>query len=917
MVYNRGNIAYGNRVNVKKQRMSKGSSHSVGSATKRKRNISVYSNLAANRRSKKDAAARKKAEYLATLPKHPVKRLLYRLHPLRVLKFWFSKAGLKLGLKIAGGTLLALVLIIGVLFAYYRKDLDAIRPGEIDKRVQSTVTRYLDRNGNLLWEDKGTGNYTLVVKSEQIADYMKKATIAIEDREFYKHSGVSFTGLMRASLSNVQGNSTQGGSTLTQQLVKQVFFPGTESQERGLAGIPRKIKEMILAIEVERMYNKDQILTLYLNESPYGGRRNGVESAAQTYFHKSAKDLTLAESAFLAAIPNNPSLYDPYQEFGHKYLVEREMKVLENMVEMGYITREQADAAKKIDVLSTVQPGASQEEGKKAPHFVNMVKDQLSTQLGKTVVGNGGLTVKTTLDPEVQTRLEDTMDKMFNGNLAYQECGGNCANYAGFRNGAAALQDTQSGQIVALVGSKDYNTPGYGQNNAAVSYIQPGSSIKPLVYAQLFQKQPDGKANWGAGSILSDTRTNFGGNYAPNNADGGFKGNITIRQSLDLSRNIPAIKAMQVAGVDSTLKTIRDLGDTGYCTQGAETEAGLSSAIGSCGTRLIDHVNAIASLGRLGAYVQQTSILEVTNSNGESLLKFKNDKPKQIIDPQAAYIVTDIMADRGARAPLLGANSLANVNSKGIKIAVKTGTSDISIGGKAYSKDLWAVGTTPTLTMAVWLGNPDNTRLNVGTGNSRIPMYVLDKVMADTTEQYKAQNKLGAEGWTRPAGIQVINGDIYPSYFNKANAPTATKLDFDKISKKKATNCTPDGAKESISVTKILDPVTNKESYTTPDGYDATKDDDVHLCSDAKPAVTGLTVDATGKATITYTEGRYTLQTLTVSVNGSAIQSGPISSSGSSTVQIPGTAGQTYTVAASVTDTGYYQDSRSVSYTAH
>ena len=883
----------------------------------KKRSVSVYSNLAHRRKSKKDAAARRRAEYLATLPKQPIKRFFYLMHPKRVFAFWFSKRGLKMALKIFGGMVLILVLLIGALFAYYRKDLDAIRPGEIDKRVQSTVTKYLDRNGEVLWEDKGTGNYTLVVKSDQINDYVKKATIAIEDREFYNHGGVSVSGMVRAVFNNAQGGSTQGGSTLTQQLVKQVFFSTEEATERGLAGIPRKIKEMILAIEVERMYNKDQILTLYLNESSYGGRRNGVESGAQTYFHKSAKDLTLAESALLAAIPNNPSVYNPYNTDGHAGLLERQHKVLTSMVEMGYITQQQADEAKKVAVLDNLQPLSDQLDGIKAPHFVLMVKGQVEEQLGKTVVGNGGLTIKTTLDLATQERLESTMNDMFNGTLGKQECGGNCPTYAGFRNGAAAVEDNQTGQLIALVGSKDYKEPGYGENNAATSFIQPGSSIKPLVYAQLFQKQADGKANGGAGSILSDTKTNFGGGYSPNNADLKFLGNISIRESLDRSRNIPAIKAMQVSGLDASLKTIRALGDTDYCTVGAEADAGLSSAIGSCGTRLTDHVNAMASLGRMGAYIPQTTILEVTNSGGETLLKYKNETPEQVIDPQAAYIVNDILADNNMRMKLLSASSLANVNGKGIKISVKTGTSDISINGKPYSKDLWAVGYTPSLSMAVWLGNPDNTPLITGRGNSRIPMYVLDKVMADTTQAYKDQNKLAAESWTKPAGIQTINGDIYPSYFNKANAPQSAKMDFDKVSKKKATDCTPALAKESLSITKVTDPVTKKEIITAPTGYNADESDDTHSCSDAKPNVTVTVNNNKGTASVIYTQGTFGLQTVEISVDGAVVASRSVSGSGTwDNVPLNVNSGS-HSVTATLTDAGYYQSSDSDTYTAN
>ncbi len=889
---------------MKKRKKPVSRVHAGASPAKRHQRVSVYSNLTTKRRTKKDIAARKKAEYLATLPKQPLQRFFYRLHPKRVFKFWFSKAGAKLALKIVGGTVLALVLLVGVLFAYFRKDLDAIRPEEIAKRVQTTVTTYYDRNGKVLWEDKGTGNYTLVVKSENINNYMKQATVSIEDKDFYNHGGVSVTGLMRAVFSNAQGNATQGGSTLTQQLVKQVFFPADQSQERGLAGIPRKIKEMILAVEVERMYNKDQILTLYLNESSYGGRRNGVESGAQTYFGKSSKELTLAEAALLAAIPNNPSVYNPYKDAGHIALIDRQHKVLDNMVEMNYITRAQADEAAKIDILAELKPETNQDDGKLAPHFVNMVKQQLKDQLGEAIVGNGGLTVKTTLDYDTQTRLEGAMDGMFNGNLAHQECGGNCANYTGFKNGAAAVEDTQTGQIIALMGSKDYKAPGFGQNNAATAYIQAGSSIKPLVYAQLFQKQPNNAANWGSGSILADSKTNFGGNYSPNDADLKFLGNITIRESLDRSRNIPAIKAMQVSGIQATWDTIHAMGDTGYCTQGEETQAGLSSAIGSCGTRLVEHVNAMASLGRLGAYIPQTSILSVTNSNGESLLSYTNTKPKQVIDPQAAYIVNDILADNNMRMRLLSASSLANLNGKGIKVSVKTGTSDISINGKPYSKDLWAVGYTPSLSMAVWLGNPDNTPLNVGTGNSRIPMYMLDTVMAGTTEQYKSQGKLAADSWTKPAGIQTIGNDLYPSYYNKATAQKTEKMNFDKLSKKKATSCTPAGAVDSVDVTKLTDPVTKQDIITAPNGYDATADDNVHACSDAPPSVS-LTITG-GNATVTYSQGTFALQQLQVSVDGAVIQTTPISSSGNTVVPLTFTSG-THTVVATVTDAGYYQ----------
>lgn len=880
------------------------------------RGVSVYSNLATKRRTKKDTKARKKAEYLATLPKHPVKRILYRLHPKRMAKFWFSKQGLFTVLKIAGISIVVVVLLGLSLVAYYRKDLAQINPNTLAQRVKSTVTKYYDRNDKLLWEDKGSGDYTLVVDPKKIAPCMGQATIAVEDKEFYTHGGVSVTGTLRAFLSNSQGNAVQGGSTLTQQLIKQVFFKD-EAAQRGIGGIPRKIKEMILAIEVERMYTKDQILGMYLNESPYGGRRNGVESAAQTYFGKSSSNLTLAECSLLAAIPNNPSVYNPYNIEGHDALLSRQHKVLDGMVELKYITKAQADEAKAAPIIDSIHPLADQLEGIKAPHFVLMVRTQLEKELGKTVVGEGGLTVKTTLDLDVQNQLEQNMTDMFSGKLTNAMCGWrNCASYAGFTNGAAAIEDSKTGQLVALVGSRDFTYPGFGQDNAATGFIQPGSSVKPLVYAQLFQNQGDGKTNYGSGSVLADTATTFNGNYKPQDADGKFKGNITIRQSLALSRNIPAIKAMAVNEANSegsTWKTIRDMGDKSYCTQGADAQAGLSSAIGGCGTRLVDHVNAIASLSRMGVYVPQTTILKVTNSSGRTLKEYKASS-KQIIDPQAAYIVTDILGDGSARAGLGGSDYTPKMNALGAKVAAKTGTSNGEINGKIVPKDIWTVGYTPTLSMAVWLGNPDTTPLNQG--NSLIPALFFDTTMAQVTKMYVDQNKATYADWfTAPSGIQRVGKEVYPSYWNKNAGITNAKMMFDKVSKKKATDCTPTAARIELGVSKTTDPITKKETVTANDGYDASADDDVHVCGDTPPSVTISQVGNTVK--VSYQHGRFQLQSIEITQGGTTIASQQIGSDGNWTLTASQLSSATSgTLTATVTDTGYYQTVSSTSYNA-
>lgn len=866
------------------------------------RTLQVYSNLSKRRKSKKDTISRRRAQYLSTLPKDPVKRLVHRIHPVHFFHYWFSKEGGIMALKIAGIGLLIFAILIGGLFAYFRKDIDSIRPGELAKRVQTTVTRYYDRNGLLLWEDTGGGNYKLAVESEELSDNLKNATIAIEDKDFYSHSGVSIQGLIRAVLNNASGGGVQGGSTLTQQLVKQVFF-ADEAGDRGLSGIPRKIKELILAVEVERMYNKDQILTLYLNESPYGGPRNGAESGAQTYFHKHAKDLTLPEAAILAAIPQNPSVFDPYNIYGHEQLIVRQKQVLTNMAEQGMITEKEAEDAKKFPILDSVQPAASQYSNIKAPHFVQMVRSQLEQELGKATVGRGGLTVTTTLDLRVQNKLEEAMGDMFSSYIP---------DYAGFANGAATVEDTQTGQIVALMGSRDFNYASFGQDNAANAYIQPGSTIKPLVYTELFQQKPTSQLNFGSGTILKDEPIDNIYGVKLVNADKKFKGNITIRTALATSRNIPAVKAMYISGIEPTLDLIHDMGGDSYCTQGNEVQTGLSSAIGGCGIKQVDLVNAYASIARMGVYKPQTTVLEVKNSSGEVLKKWTDDGSKKVADPQSTYIVSDILNDNNARMPLWGRNTLGSV-IPGVETATKTGTSDK--GG--FAKDIWMTSYSPALTMGVWLGNSDTTILK--NGNSLLPGPIISKVMEYAhKEVYAKEGKWKTGDWfTQPSGIQRVGGELYPSWWNKSQGLTNAKLTFDKLTKYKATNCTPDAAKIELDVTKMTDPVTKKEVYISPDGYDATKEDDKHACTDSKPSISTITADADTPAktyTITVSvgsAGTFKLKTLDIYVNGASISSQSISAAGDYTATYTPTKTGSQEIRATVTDAGYYSDTKS------
>jgi membrane peptidoglycan carboxypeptidase len=855
------------------------------------RKLSVYSNLTHKRKVKKDANSRRKAEYLATLPKHPVKRTLYRLHPKRFWAYWFSKEGALMALKIAGVAVLLMALLVGGLFAYFRKDLDQIRPGEIDKRVQSSVTTYLDRNGATLWEDKGGGNYKLVVKSEDLSDNLKKATVAIEDRDFFKHSGISVSGTVRATVNNFTGGSIQGGSTLTQQLVKQVFF-ADQSGDRGLSGIPRKIKELILAIEIERMYDKDQILTLYLNESPYGGPRNGAESGAQAYFGKSAKDLSLAEASLLAAIPQNPSVFDPYQVSGHEALVNRQHLVLNAMKEVGYITQAQYDEAIKVPILDTLKPQVSQYDGIKAPHFVQMVRSQLEKELGKATVGKGGLTVKTTLDLRIQDKLEEAMDDMFERSSVPQA--------SGFVNGAATVEDSQTGQIVGLVGSRSFDYAGFGQDNAATAYIQPGSSVKPLVYSQLFQQKPNGEPNYGSGSILTDVPIDDVYGAKLQNADRTYKGNVTIRTSLATSRNVPAVKAMAISGVKPTQDTIHKMGGTSYCTIGDDKGAGLASAIGGCGIEQVDLVNAYASLARGGVYKPQTTVLEVKNSSGDTLKKWTDVAGTKVIDPQAAYVVTDILTDKNASAPL---GNYAAKNIPGVQTATKTGTSDT--GGNA--KDLWMMSYSPALTMGVWLGNPDTTVLKKGTSSIGSP--IVAKVMEFAhKEVYAPEGKWKSGDWFKaPAGIQKVGNEVYPAWWNKTQGQSNAKLTFDRVSKKKATDCTPEAARVEVDVIKMKDPVTKKDSYINTEGYDSNADDDVHNCGDVAPSASVALAGGGNNWTVRVTVTPGTFGASNINVTGTANGSALTFTKNGNTYDASYSGGDPHgNTSVNVVDSGYY-----------
>lgn len=793
----------------------------------RRRKLNLYSNLSAKRKAKKDANSKRRAEELAKLPKDPWKRFWARLHPKRVFKWWFSWRGQKTILKILAATILLIIIFIGGLFLYYKKDIDGLRLDEID--ISDTVNTYLDRNGEVLWKDTGSDNYRLVVSRDEIPDNMRNATIAIEDRNFYNHMGVDFGALIRATFSTLGGHGVQGGSTLTQQLIKQVYF-SDEAQSENRGGLGRKIKELILAIELERMYNKDEILTMYLNQSPYGGRRNGVESAARTYFGKSAKDLDLAECALLAAIPNNPAVYNPYNEYGHEGLIQRQQYTLDIMAEMGMISKEDAEAAKSVNVLDRILPESTQYADILAPHFVLEVRKQLEEKYGISTMRAGGWTIKTTLDLRAQKIAEDAVAV------------GAGYTYVNRSDDIALVSiDVETSQVIAMVGSIDFNNPTYGELNATTdSLIEPGSTIKPILdYSALFM-QRDG-INYGPGSILKDENINkiycagYTGKCSLTNATGTFYGNVTIRFSLGHSLNIAAVKALYINGIDNSLEVAHGLGDHTYCKD--REGYGLSIAIGSgCGVKMVEHANAYASLARGGSYKDLSYVLELKNSSGDVVENWTDGPGTRVVDEQVAFMLSSILSDRSAR----WFNNEGFV-VPGVWTATKTGTTTTT--NSAVTKDSLMESYSTAVSTLVWNGNHDGSGLSSNSNN--VVRHTIGTYMERVHKEVYQPDGRWAPGAqpAQPAGMQrlTVNGqtDIWPSWYNASKNSGIAKetMTFNKYNHLLASECTPEEFKTQVEVTKTIDPMTGEAVFTVPEPYNR----DVKDTCDYRPPTVSIT----------------------------------------------------------------------------
>lgn len=820
--------------------------------------------------------ARQKAAYLSSLPTNRFKRTLHRMHPKRVAAYWFSREGGIMALKITGIGIVAGFLILVGTFAYFRKDLPNI--ADISgKKLGGSITYYDKTGQTVLWQDYDAVQ-RFPVQHEEMSDDMRNATIAIEDKNFYKHGAFDVSGIARAVYHDVTSNGPrQGGSTITQQLVK-LNQDWTDDRT-----YTRKVKELILAVELEREYTKKEILTGYLNIAPYGGIEYGVEAAARNYFKTTAKDLTLAQSSFLAAIPQAPSYYSPYSpDFNQEALTGRQHYIIDQMVNQKMVSKEEAEEAKNTDILATINPRESKYNGIKAPYFVLAAKKELEQKYGSKTVNRGGWKVTTTLDMHLQQEAEKNVASTLP--IIKRQKGDNAA---------FAASNVETGEMVALVGGGDFSNQEYGQLNYAQTLLPPGSSFKPYDYAALIENS----TNTGAGSVLYDTQDKITGYPCTNKnrpKDGGnclwdydfrFPGPVTLRYALGGSRNVPAVKAMLIAGTEKTIKMAESMGlESGYncfadenLTQTSTCYA--SAAIGDGAyLKLDEHVNAYGTFSRGGTYIPRTYISKIVDSAGKEL-DIPKPKAKQVIKPDTAYIISDMLSDPNASYM---SQKIHNYN--GWKFAVKTGTTN-------DAKDGLMMGYSGKYAAGVWVGYHDRTREMSGFMETMTrPIWY--------NWMKEAHKNIPAKNWEKPAGVKseaayvvrshVGSGsrepspatDLYPSWYKPRTSAGNSSQVLDKVSNKVATDCTPELARQTSNNAKTS--VFSVDIFVDAGGQsgaaaNTTATDDVHNCGDTKPSVAlsnyGVcTINVACQVLVTPSQGTHQLVDPARSVGGGIVE---------------------------------------------
>lgn len=575
---------------------------------------------------------------------------------------------------------MAVGIFLGGGFILWAATLKTPDLNSFDSRLAGLSTKIYDRTGNVLLYDVNQAVRRTIVPFEEISPYLKNATISIEDTGFYKHSGIDLTSIMRSIFVDIISfNFKQGGSTITQQVIKNSLLTPEKT-------ITRKLKELILAVKLERNADKDFILNLYLNQTPYGGNIYGVEEASKAFFGKTSKEVSIAEAAYIAAVAQAPTYYSPFGKH-RQDLEDRKNLVLRRMMDEDYITKDQHDEAKAQNV--TFSPKAT--NSLKAPHFVMFIIEYLEKKYGEETVQEGGLKVITSLDYTMQGKAEEMVKEYVITNQ----------KRLGAENAGLVAIDPKTGQILTMVGSRDYfDKDIQGNFNVTTAHRQPGSSFKPFIYVTDFNKgyTPD--------TILFDVKTEFNSNctssgvslvagakcYHPPNYEGGFKGPMTMRAALAQSRNIPAVKALYLAGVEQTLDTARAFG---IQTLQDARGYGLSLALGSAEVSPLDMTSAFGTFANNGARNPYTGILRINDKAGNILEEFEA-KPEQVYPEEPVLQLNDILSDAVAR------NSIFTLNFiPGRKVAMKTGTTN-------DSRDAWILGYTPNLAVGAWMGNNNN-----------------------------------------------------------------------------------------------------------------------------------------------------------------------------------------------------------------
>ncbi len=837
----------------------------------------------------------------------PKAKGLDKLRPKHVWSVLTSKKAL----KIYGVIVAVFVLLLAGLFLWFAKDLPS--PNKINSRVSAQTTKIYDRTGeNLLIEVYGDKNRS-IIEFDQMPKCIKDATVALEDKDFYKQGAFSPRGIARAFTGVVfKDPSRGGGSTITQQYVKNALLTNERTVER-------KIKELILSIQMEQLYKKDDILKLYLNEIPYGSTAYGIQAASKQFFGIDAKDLSLSQCVTLASLPQAPTYYSPYGSNKDELLIKKD-RVLDLMSSQGYISKTEADEAKQVDVLAQLKP-YNPYANVQAPHFVQYVREKLEEKYGIKRVNEGGFKVISTIDLPKQKIAEAVVKDNIK---AVRSFGGS--------NAALVSSDPNTAEVLSMVGSYDTSDPEFGSFNVTTSLRQPGSSIKPLVYANMFKK------NWGAGSTMYDVKTDFGGNpaYIPENYTKRFYGVQSVRTALASSLNIPAVKALYIGGIPEFIGTAKDMGITTY--NRSTDNYGLSTALGAAEVRMVDMANAFSAFPTDGKHRDQVYWLKITDGSGKVVddnSKQENNKAKQVLDPQIAYQINSIMSDNNARCSL-GVFPCRNpLTLAGKTVAAKTGTSE-------DYRDAWTVGYTKRVVTVVWAGNNDNRPMTQAASIVSAPIwnqYMTKVTKDDPNEPFEKPSGIKDLTIDANTGKSLIQGsrtrtDIFPSWYRIEQARDAQKASIDIVSGKLATDCTPEGARREITgslITAEIGPTDPSYPRWNPPvqtlarslGYSQggsipSEKDDVHQCGDPQPVVS-ISASPSSGSTFTLsantTSGKFPINQVEFYMDGNIIATQQGSGPGFSTTITPASGNHTFS--AKVIDSGYYTaTSNSVSVTA-